>query len=81
MKSLDTLRNEAQEAAKRRGHWIKWLHPFFGERTSIQDGKCRVCGAPVQIDVSPLPNGIDMGGEALAMNCNDACFLDCFVDE
>lgn len=30
---------------------------------------CKVCGAYVGIDSDPWPNGIDIGGPAVAINC------------
>lgn len=30
---------------------------------------CQTCGAYVQVDSNPPPNGIDIGGNAVALNC------------
>lgn len=70
MKTLDELKATAEESAKFRGHeTIKWVTPWHGERASIQGGYCPVCGMMVQLITNPLPNQIDVGGEAVALGC------------
>jgi hypothetical protein len=32
---------------------------------------CKVCGKTVTINSHPMPNEIDIGGEAVALNCGD----------
>jgi len=69
MKPLDKLRQEAEESTKWRGHTIKWVAPWHGEGKSTQLGECPNCGMEVQICTKPAPNGIDIGGRAVALNC------------
>jgi hypothetical protein len=69
------LRKEAEGAAAARGHALRWdpvyvtrfLSPGARERT----GLCRHtgCSAWVNITDRPLPNGIEIGGSAVALNC------------
>jgi hypothetical protein len=46
----------------------------FG-RVQVADGRetwqteCRRCGAWVQVQPNPAPNGIDIGGSAVAVGC------------
>lgn len=60
------LRREAEVSARWRGHTLAWrgidLHRSIG--TCTRDG----CTASVNIDDHPAPNGIDIGGEAVALN-------------
>jgi hypothetical protein len=35
----------------------------------IFESKCRWCDAWVQVNVRPLPNQIEVGGPAVALNC------------
>ena len=69
MKSLGQLRKSAQDSAEFRGHSIRWYAPWHGEGASTQHGECRYCGLEVDIASTPRPNGIDICGEAVALNC------------
>ena len=65
---LSTLRKMAEAAAKERRHTILWDKPFAEGIRQYQTGACH-CGAEVQIVTRPMPNEIDIGGSAIAMNC------------
>lgn len=69
-KGLKKLQKEALISTNFRGHSIKWDTPYHGESKSIRLGTCKVCGAWVQINTKPLPNGVDIGGPAVALNCS-----------
>jgi hypothetical protein len=69
MRSLTELKRSATESCALRGHEIEWAAPWHGETKSIQRGKCRRCDMVVDINTNPLPNGIEIGGEAVALNC------------
>jgi len=72
MRNLSELRTEAEESTGFRQHpELNWSAPWHGERASIQHGSCDTCGLEVQICTNPMPNGIDIGGEAVALNCGD----------
>jgi hypothetical protein len=67
MKAIDRLKREAREACEWRGHTMSryrlsdfWRKPY---------AKCKVCGASVHVDDRPPPNGIDIAGPAVALNC------------
>ena len=74
----DVLRAEALEACEMRGHK---MGPFEGDmRAHTCLGKvireaytgtavCVVCGAWVQVETHPWPNGIEVGGPAVAVSC------------
>jgi hypothetical protein len=60
------LKSEAMSGCEFRQHVMsRWteLHPGVASTTCIN------CGAGVVVDLKPQPNGIDIGGEAVAMNC------------
>lgn len=69
MKDLGTLRKEAEQAIQFRGHHIVWMSPWHGENRSTQEGICQRCNKTVFINTNPLPNDIDIGGEAVALCC------------
>ena len=69
MASLGTLKLKALESTQFRQHTIKWEPPYHGERNSLQTGYCIICSAWVQVNTLPLPNQIDIGGPAVALNC------------
>ena len=63
------LRTEALEACSFRGHRMSdWRnHDFFGKE--VQICHCKDCMARVVVNFQPLPNEIDIGGEAVALYC------------
>ena len=50
---------------------MKWQYAHFTENRARQIGECSKCGKYVVIDTRPEANGIDIGGNALALGCND----------
>jgi len=64
--SLDNLKNEAQETATFRGHD---LSPWKSINNYIEEATCRGCNAYVRVNINPAPNDIDIGGDAVALNC------------
>jgi len=69
MTDLGTLRAQALEATSFRGHDLTFRTPWHGEYASRQIGECVNCGMEVYLDTRPMPNGIELGGEALALTC------------
>lgn len=67
MRRLDRLIKEAREAAEWRGHKI----PRFTHSNSMARAYtgCLLCGKRVYADADPLPNGIEIGGNAVAVDC------------
>ena len=59
----ETLKREATETANRRGHTLTWEN--FSDKWAL--GSCD-CGAEVTVRTNPLPNEIDIGGDAVAIN-------------
>lgn len=71
--SARTLRAEAHEACRNRGHNMT---RFTRIGKSYRTGKwnwwrsrCKDCGAEVDVKMNPQPNEIDIGGNAVALNC------------
>jgi len=74
MTILQRLKREAIDGAKWRGHDMtrfktteKYLET--SPKKIVCLSTCRVCGGYVQVDTRPAPNGIDIGGDAVALNC------------
>lgn len=68
MKKIEKLRREALESCKLRGHKMKsfsrkYRHWWYSE--------CKDCGMTVFINDNPVPNDIEISGEAVALNCGD----------
>ena len=57
----------ARDSAKWRGHKLG----RFSHDTILHGALavCKVCGKGAVIDLDPPPNGIAIGGEAVAVNC------------
>lgn len=68
-KALRRLLREAREAARMRGHEIKRAKVERSESRSTAVIACRRCGSDVAVDTRPLPNGIEIGGAAVAVGC------------
>jgi len=68
---LDELRKQATESCKARNHEMVWQPPRMHTNRILQTAYCRSCNRYVQIDTKPEPNGIDIGGDAVAENCPD----------
>lgn len=64
---LSALLAEAERAANDRGHRLKaWSENVMGTTAS---SACLRCHRLVHVDASPPPNGIDIAGEAVALDC------------
>ena len=68
MRKLERLRKEALEACNFNGHNMKlfsrkYRHWWYSE--------CKACDKRVCVNDDPLPNEIDIGGEAVALCCED----------
>jgi len=78
MRKIERLRKEALESCKFRGHEMEKfrIHKTGSFRGTIpikmvrkMSSTCTICGREVTINVRPLPNEIEIGGEAVALNC------------
>lgn len=74
----DVLRAEALEACEFRGHKMgpfeddMRTHTYLGKvirEAYTGTAECIVCGAWVQVETHPWPNGIEVGGPAVAVSC------------
>ena len=64
----EILKKEAREAYDFRGHKkADWENQDY--HTAILE--CPVCGKYVQVNSKPMPNQINIGGDAVALDCND----------
>ena len=62
------LQSQALAEATWRGHKMAtWTNLGLDHSEAI----CQVCGARVYVDVNPAPNGVEIGGMAVAVNCGD----------
>ena len=65
---MDELKQYALESCNFRGHEMGEWHDFSYDQSSCE---CLNCNKGVWIIINPLPNEIDISGEAVALNCND----------
>lgn len=68
---LQDLIKAAEESIKFRGHKLAKWQIYHGEGKSLANYECPVCGKGAQCNTRPLPNDIDIGGEAVALGCFD----------
>ena len=70
MKKIDRLKKEALEACEWRGHKMSNFKPGeYWANTRHAHCKNPGCQAEVWVDPHPQPNGIDIHGDAVALNC------------
>ena len=72
MKKLGRLRKEAIDCCNFRGHKMKRFEhcrPYAGIMWGHAYSECEICGRSVHINARPEPNGIEIGGEAVAVDC------------
>lgn len=69
MKTLDALKKFAKQSAIFRGHKLSRWSMYGGYRKDLYTAHCTKCGKGVWVNVTPLPNDINIGGEAIALNC------------
>lgn len=69
MTKLENLKREAEEACRWRDHTMsRWKSSDYWPKTAT--ASCKACGASVTVQVNPPLNGIDIGGDAVAINCH-----------
>lgn len=68
MTKLALLKKQALIACINRGHTMGMWMDFDKHSASTT---CVHCLKSVCVDVTPLANGIDIAGEAVALNCED----------
>lgn len=66
MKKIDRLKTEAKSSATWRGHNLTRFETL-GNTTA--NAVCKKCGMETFVDAKPAPNGIDISGQAVALNC------------
>ena len=70
MKKVEKLKKEALGACKLRGHKMERFQYIINGGWIRGGSKCKKCGKYVTINTNPLPNQIEIGGDAVALNCN-----------
>lgn len=68
-KSLMALQLDALESATFRGHKMGRFHN--NKKNTASYANCVVCNKQVDVNTKPLPNDIEIGGEAVALGCSD----------
>ena len=70
MSRRNRLIKEAKLACHFRGHV---MHPFVfvavADGRETWDSECNICHMGVQVQPDPAPNGICIGGDAVALDC------------
>jgi len=67
MTTLATLKKQALESCKFRGHSMGRFRTCIKNQSAWTN--CGICGKQINVDTAPLPNGIEIGGEAVALSC------------
>ena len=66
---LASLRYKAQVACKLRGHDMRPFEQSDWYKATKRYSTCCRCDMQVAINAQPAANEIDIGGEAVALNC------------
>ena len=64
--SILGLMEETKNIVLSRGHNVKYWNVLGGDCYSLE---CKDCKMSVMVKENPLPNEINVGGEAVALNC------------
>jgi len=67
MRKIERLKREALESCRFRGHKMEHFKNYGN--ISKAYSQCKVCLETVAINAYPLPNSIEIGGEAVALYC------------
>jgi len=67
MTKLNRLKKEAKDGCQWRGHKMSRFRRISGR---VHRSFCLHCGMDVDVNIRPLPNEIDIGGRAVALNCS-----------
>jgi len=70
MRKIELLKQEALKSCAHRNHEMRRFqkHPW---RKNISTSECRHCGMTVVVNSKPMPNEIDIMGEAVALHCDN----------
>lgn len=66
----EALKSRAIQSATARNHRLGAWTDYDDYRACA---KCEVCGKEAYVDGNPAPNGIDVSGEAVALDCSRDC--------
>lgn len=69
MTKLERLRKAALKSCKWREHKMDQFKTVDPSRPHYKEATCKRCGMVVGINAKPMPNDIEIGGEAVALNC------------
>lgn len=74
MSSLHSLKVKTAETMRARGHLpLAWINLGADKRKSTRALiSCARCGRQAAVDTQPPANGIDIGGPAVAVSCEEA---------
>ena len=81
---LAQLKQSAMESARYQGHVMTRFQahgPRSKPSTERFTAVCKQCGASVTVDLNPPLNGIDIGGEAVAVSCRDTALDQYLTDK
>ena len=71
MTRFERLRKEALAACRWREHKMRLNHYTILKDRHRAAWDCTICGKGMAVDTHPDPNGIDIGGEAVALECRE----------
>lgn len=69
MTTIEALKNSAESTCEWRGHNLGKWWDYDNGQSSNADCSNLQCSAGVTVHIRPAPNQIDIGGNAVALNC------------
>jgi hypothetical protein len=72
MGKLEKFKKQAERSAEFRGHALgPWKSNLFfpTKKRAVELSICVYCGEWAEVDTCPLPNGINVSGTAVAVDC------------
>jgi hypothetical protein len=68
---VQRLTKELLTSTRFRHHKMKLIATYHESNRIVKVYDCQACGKSAVVNTRPMPNDIEIGGEAVAVNCDN----------